>query len=719
MKRISLSVETVIRWFVFGMLAITFALVIVALFSNDTRGEANTGSFKSEGFNDGWTLEMNGKTKTVSLPTYVDAKEGQMVVIRNTLPEDLSNGCSLMIRSSIEDIYVYINGKLREEYATESVSNKQYYIQGAYVVTELSAKDAGAEIAIHIRIKTLGAINEVRLSYGNNVWFSVMQENMPVTAVAFVVMILGFTLIVSWFIMYRFDKSNRASFYLGLLMVDIGIWAFSESRLRQIIFKKPSLSGYFTYFAVELIGVLAALFFDEVQHKQYHRRYLILESVCCIQLSVNIILNFTHVAELYSTLIFSHVWVAVGLVIVVINVITDFIKKRIRKYSATAVGMLCFLILSLIELATFYSQQFHVYGVFLCIGLVMLAVATVIQVLIDQIIESREREKEQIRKMGITIETIAGTIDAKDEYTGGHSERVGHYVTILARGMADTYHFSEEDIVRIHYIGVVHDIGKIGIADEILNKPGRPDDDEFNLMKRHAEIGAELMRGYGDSVEGLVDGIEFHHERFDGKGYPKGLSGTDIPLIARMISLADCYDAMTSNRVYRRRLTNEQVREELVKGSGTQFDPDLTKIFIHLMDTGEIAPVTVDGMATTETGEVMKSSLLQNFAHRMSESEDTKPDRPNFIRMVCYLIKMKEKNGERTDLFILRFPDSGTGDRKLIIDAARPFVGEDDISIGFNSKSQLVVLFGKTDEQIEDFKKGIQNASADIELATI
>lgn len=244
----------------------------------------------------------------------------------------------------------------------------------------------------------------------------------------------------------------------------------------------------------------------------------------------------------------------------IINIVNDIRSKRIRQYLVTAFGIAGLLVMTVFELVGFYITRFRVFGIFACSGLVILAVATVVQVLIDQMREAKERHNEQTQMIVNTIETIAMAIDAKDEYTGGHSERVGQYAAILARGMAADYDFSEEDILRIHYIGIMHDIGKIGVADTVLNKPGRLTESEFSLMKKHVEIGAEMLAGMNDSISGLVDGIRYHHERFDGKGYPEGLSDTEIPLVARILCLADCYDAMTSNRVYRKRLTDEAVR---------------------------------------------------------------------------------------------------------------------------------------------------------------
>ena len=159
---------------------------------------------------------------------------------------------------------------------------------------------------------------------------------------------------------------------------------------------------------------------------------------------------------------------------------------------------------------------------------------------------------------------------------------------VLKNGETMEYGFTKEDVDRIRYIGLVHDIGKVGIPDAILNKPGKLDDEEFALMKQHAVIGYELLGTLKNSVDGLLDGIRHHHERYDGKGYPDGLAGEEIPLVARMICLCDCYDAMTTNRVYRPRLEMEKVRSEFVRCKGSQFDSHLADIFIRLMDEGKL-----------------------------------------------------------------------------------------------------------------------------------
>ncbi|MBO5473260.1 MAG: diguanylate cyclase [Lachnospiraceae bacterium] len=206
-----------------------------------------------------------------------------------------------------------------------------------------------------------------------------------------------------------------------------------------------------------------------------------------------------------------------------------------------------------------------------------------------------EKTKEMERITIQAIMTVANTVDAKDDYTKGHSMRVAAYAEILAQRLG----WSEEEIQNIYYVAMLHDVGKIGVPDAVLNKPFRLTDVEFRLIKGHTIMGAEILKDF-KMFPNVSVGAKYHHERYDGKGYPEGLKGESIPLIARVIGLVDSYDAMTSNRVYRRRLRDDFVMEELRKGKGTQWDPDLVDIFIGLIEEGalEQAWMPEDDMAS-------------------------------------------------------------------------------------------------------------------------
>lgn len=185
-----------------------------------------------------------------------------------------------------------------------------------------------------------------------------------------------------------------------------------------------------------------------------------------------------------------------------------------------------------------------------------------------------------------TIGTIANTLDAKDSFTEGHSRRVAAYAYALAKKLG----MSEADAKNVKTIGLLHDIGKIGISDSVLHKPGKLTDDEYSIMKMHPTIGAEILKDI-KSIEGLAVGAHYHHERIDGKGYPDGLKGDEIPWIAKIICVADCFDAMNSNRVYRSRFSMEYILDELKKNEGTQFEPEIAEAMISLVKENALGEV--------------------------------------------------------------------------------------------------------------------------------
>ena len=699
---------------------VTTVIVLIAAFDPNNEGEASIGSFDRFDFNTGWVMTDLLGTNDVVLPLETEMKSGSEAYIVNVLPDYVHDGMSLVTRASLQDIYIYIDGSLREAYASEYVNDMSYYIPSAYVVTMLNDEDAGKEIKIAYRFKALGVINDIILAYGNNEWFYILKNSMPVNLTAIMVLILGIILLIVILLLGKTISEDGAAKYLGLLMVDVSLWVISESSIRQFIFNRPSLSHYFAYLTVEMIGALACLYFDAVQHKVFHKRYVIAELVVFSQLVINIVLQLTGIYEFYQSLVFSHIWTALCIVLAIVNIVTDIVTKRIKEYRVTAIGMICFVAMSVIELLGFYLTKFRVFGTFICIGLILLMAATIIQTLLDENANSKEKERKQSQITIRTIETIASAIDAKDEYAGGHSERVGFYAGKLAREMAADYDLSEEDILRIQYIGLIHDIGKIGVADNVLNKSGRLTDEEFSLMKKHSEIGYEIMQTMGDVIEGLLAGIKHHHERFDGKGYPDGLSDTDIPLEARILSLADSFDAMTSNRVYRKRLTDEEVRNELIRCSGTQFDPALTEIFIRLLDRGELTANTIDGRATDENGVVRSSALLE---HRLQVDllEKNNITNPTHIRMMCYIMKLMEKRGKDYKVLFLNLGSSAESDNKLaaINDFIKNRISNHDINIEYCENTKVISFFDKSDDEFDEFIDGVRQLGDDVSIEVL
>lgn len=174
-----------------------------------------------------------------------------------------------------------------------------------------------------------------------------------------------------------------------------------------------------------------------------------------------------------------------------------------------------------------------------------------------------------------TVESLRLAVDAKDSYTKNHSDRVAVYSKLIGEKMM----LPEEQLEILYDGALFHDIGKIGIPDSILQKPGKLTDDEYDDIKNHPSIGAKIIAP-AKIFEPIIPIVKHHHERFDGRGYPSGLKGDEIPLLARIVTVADSFDAMTSDRSYRPRFTLVKALDELESGKGNQFDPNIVDIFI-------------------------------------------------------------------------------------------------------------------------------------------
>lgn len=200
-----------------------------------------------------------------------------------------------------------------------------------------------------------------------------------------------------------------------------------------------------------------------------------------------------------------------------------------------------------------------------------------LQLNLEQEVAKKTKEMESLFLH--VVQSLADAIDAKDTYTNGHSDRVARY----AREIAKRYGYSSSDQDNIYIMGILHDVGKIGVPDAVINKPAKLTDDEFALIKNHPVMGARILKNIKELPK-LFTGARWHHERFGGGGYPDGLTGADIPEEARIIAVADAYDAMTSRRSYRDPLPQAAVRAEIEKGAGVQFDPAFAKIMIEMID---------------------------------------------------------------------------------------------------------------------------------------
>lgn len=249
-----------------------------------------------------------------------------------------------------------------------------------------------------------------------------------------------------------------------------------------------------------------------------------------------------------------------------IDYVADFSAGEIRYYLHTSI---------------FKSPFFWILCAAMVIWLSCFLALMIVKVNLRRLIEQQKRDEKIIEQ---TMQTIVNFIEAKDPYTKGHSLRVAQYSKILAGRMG----FSEAECKGFYYIALMHDCGKLYIPDEILTKPGKLTEEEYEIMKKHTIFGEELLRDF-TVIEDIGMGALCHHERYDGSGYPNGLAGEDIPVIARIICISDAFDAMNSRRCYRNNLTADIIFDELKKNRGKQFDPDIVDHLLELIESGVIA----------------------------------------------------------------------------------------------------------------------------------
>lgn len=359
------------------------------------------------------------------------------------------------------------------------------------------------------------------------------------------------------------------------------------------------ISNAMTYFLILLILLLVSRFMIDLYKnegglKEIPKRLLVCDVLFCVGTILIIVTQFT---GLYYTFdahnqyqrapgnIFSYI-VPFLIVIIQESVLMQY-RDRLKR------GLVYALAISIILPTTASVIQYLYYGVSL-ISMTLVVVVNVFFVyalssLGEEVGKARTRElkfykEAQEREAALfeeTTEALANAIDAKDKYTRGHSARV----SILSRLIAQEAGLSNEECEQVYFAALLHDVGKIGVPDDVINKPGRLTDEEFAQIKVHPVLGYQILSSIRQSPY-LSVGAHYHHERYDGRGYPDGLAGEDIPKIARIIAVADAFDAMTSTRSYRDALERQRVRDEIANGMGTQFDYEYAAIMLRLIDSG-------------------------------------------------------------------------------------------------------------------------------------
>lgn len=335
-----------------------------------------------------------------------------------------------------------------------------------------------------------------------------------------------------------------------------------------------------------LVPIPVLFYADSVQQGRYHKLHQALVYIAVINFIVCTILHVTGIADYIETLPISQIILGVTFVSTFITFYKCMKQSTIRSDRLTLIGLSAVMISAIVEGLSVYFVV-SISGMFTGIGMIILLFIAVLRTIrnvhnmeVQRQQRALEKRRQQTERLSLQMmRTLALTVEAKDEYTRGHSHRVAEYAALIAKEL----HWSPEEILNLKYAAHLHDIGKVGIPDTILNKPTRLTPEEYAVTKEHTVIGGEILKNI-TLLKQSADVARHHHERYDGKGYPDGLKGTDIPLYARIITIADSYDVMNTNHACRNSLPEASIIREFRENSGTQFDPELTEIFLMLLE---------------------------------------------------------------------------------------------------------------------------------------
>lgn len=578
-------------------------------------------------FNKGWTITSEDGTMPIEeLPYRGNSAAGETVILERQIPAEYM-GRTLFFATGEKELLIRWDGT--EIYAFGRGDERRFGNSpgsGLHFVDLPNEGDGYLEIEMQSPYSDTAAyVEEMRLADRNTAILQVFKEKLPAMICSLILMIEGIFMAV----LVRMQKLSKRPAGGMVLAGVLFFWAAlayeAETGLLSICLGGQAVWVYLFYAYMMSAPVLLMLYYMQTRHCERKKEYQILLGAGVFNVVLQLTLQLAHIADFFQI-----AWISLLLNIVCAGFMLYQLRseemlsaensteqssfrrtsveaeygfgqdRRTRNHlEMVALGfiaagsfadLLRIWIRKSADLVVFCRWSVMIYGLFM----VWMYVHKIVESsreeeidkkrLLEQEVERKTRElreiQEQTEKMlSETIEALSNAVDAKDRYTSGHSRRVAEYARTLAERMG----LDEAEKKQIYVAGLLHDVGKIRIPDEIINKAGKLTEEEFNYIKLHTIAGNHILKEIS-SIEEISAGAKYHHERYDGKGYPNGLEGENIPQIARIIGVADAYDAMASNRSYRKALPQYLVREEIVKGKGTQFDPIIAEHMIALID---------------------------------------------------------------------------------------------------------------------------------------
>lgn len=535
--------------------------------------------------------KTDGSREMIEVPGKYEVPAKTTMTIITQLPENYTESM-LAIRSSLQSVRFYVDGELRAEYDTSEERVVGKNSASCYVFCPTSAEDAGKEVRIELQTNTnkySGVVNAVYCGNAVEIWGYLFRTYGLETIIAFFLLFAGIVTIIFGFSLGIAYQTKFDMEYLGWCVFVAAVWMLGESKMRQLFVPNPSALSTLCFVMIMLSPIAIGYYMDTLLKGRYRKIFGVVENIAFLNLLICSVLHILGIVDYIESLPVAHMILVGTVLIVFITMICDLKRGYVsEKYTFLSI---------ILAMAAAVTESLLVYfrvstsGIFIGTGMLILLCTNLLKTIrnIQKMESQRQRaemnkRRKQMETMSLQMmQTLSTTIEAKDEYTRGHSHRVAEYAALIAEELG----WDKKEIKNLKNAAHLHDIGKICIPDNILNKPTRLTEEEFQVIKEHTVIGAEILKNI-TLISHVKEVARSHHERYDGMGYPDGLKGEEIPLYARVIAVADSYDAMKSRRIYRNPLDDQIIYNEIARNCGSQFDPQIAGVFLKMLNENRV-----------------------------------------------------------------------------------------------------------------------------------
>ena len=584
---------------IFSLFAVMlFFQIIVLMYQND-KNSSNNDVFLMEQC---WTDE-NGNTVSLNhLP------EGEKISLSADVSSMKLNDKRFCLKSVDTFLEVYADGKLI--YSYHPIQPKLLGISyGMYVHTISLPEDTAiltlqAEPIFH---NTHATIENAVLEDSGTYISELYQTGITPFSRSAITMVIGILFLIIGITNRLLSKSVGVDFFFfGLMCAMLGFQGMNDTFLLQFHTQQPAIVRFLTYVDLMFLPYPAVAFFADATGNKESKLLPVMLFLCSANFIAETALTASGITDYYYMVSVSHITVAIGFAVVIYFIIHSVLhhKARPQLIHSTAIGLAVCIIGMGADMLRYHFGIFNGYSRYTRISILLFMMIMGIYLLREQNRVLEQKHQENMIFIKEITEAFAKVIDMKDKYTNGHSTRVAKYTAMLSKELG----YDEETTEKYYRIALLHDIGKIGVPTEVLNKAGKLTDEEFEIIKAHSQKGYEVLKDISIMPE-LAIGAGSHHERPDGKGYPNGLKGDEIPRVAQIIAVADTFDAMYSNRPYRKRMNFDKAVSIIKEVSGTQLTSDVVDAFLRLVERGEFRAADDNGGGTTENID----NIHQNF----------------------------------------------------------------------------------------------------------